>query len=242
MARDEAILASFGPFNNTPTLRLYEWARPTISIGYGQKAAPIAARAPELPLVRRITGGRAVLHEDEITYSVVSLTTHPLFSAGIEAAYSVISRAIVEALISIGVEASLSKGVRRATGKGTADEACFNAPSRYEVMASGRKIAGSAQRRYHEKFIQHGSILYGADDALNAKLFGPAVTKSMTSVSALSKAPKPLLREALTRAFAGALGAAFFESALSGEEEQRAVRLAKEKRLSAPRAPAASMS
>lgn len=172
MAVDEAMLNSAefgGPF--TPALRLYSWSSPVVSIGYLQDASPFDACG--VPLVRRITGGRAILHDREITYSVIAPTDLPFFAGGITGAYSVIARCIAEALCYIGVPAVFSS--ERTSERVVKSPACFYAPSRYEITAGGKKISGSAQRRLKHAFIQHGSILLDIDKNAYRRVFGNEV-------------------------------------------------------------------
>src|SRR4030067_2251956 len=130
MARDERLVtgAETGA-GDMPVLRLYGWSEPTISIGYVQGAASLVRAG--LPVVRRMTGGRAVIHDDEVTYSITAPISHPLFAGGIACSYAVISGCIVAALKNIGISATLSRSTGRGRGEGRA-EACFHAPSRSE--------------------------------------------------------------------------------------------------------------
>jgi len=217
MARDSAILSSLEAGTGVPTVRLYGWSSPAVSIGYLQGAAPFAGLG--LPVVRRVTGGRAVVHSSEVTYSVTGLVDDPLFSGGVMAAYSVISACIVAALRDCGVEAGYSRGEH----KDGRSEACFQSPSRYEVLVEGRKLAGSAQRRMRRAFIQHGSILMGVDEALNERVFGSALKSRMACVAEFSAATRGEVTEALIRRFAEGLGADFIVSGLSGEEARESM-------------------
>lgn len=217
MARDSSILASLEAGRGVPTVRFYGWSSPTISIGYLQGAAPFTGLG--LPVVRRVTGGRAVVHASEVTYSVAGLIDDPLFSGGVMAAYSVISACIISALRDCGVEADLSRGEH----KDRRSEACFHSPSRYEVLIEGRKLVGSAQRRLRRAFIQHGSILMGVDEALNERVFGSALKARMASVAEFSAATRGELTDALTRRLAEGFGAEFTVSGLSCEETRESM-------------------
>ena len=170
MARDSSILRSLEEGVGEPTVRLYGWSSPAISIGYLQGADPF--RGLGLPVVRRVTGGRAVVHSSEVTYSVTGLIDSPLFSGGIMSAYSAISACIIAALKDAGVEADYSRGAL----EGKRSEACFYSPSRYEVLVNGRKLVGSAQRRLKRAFLQHGSILMAIDEELNHRVFGESIS------------------------------------------------------------------
>jgi lipoate-protein ligase A len=212
MARDFSILAALEEGSATPTLRIYGWAAPTISIGYLQAPGPFMGLG--LPVVRRITGGRAVVHSSEVTYSVTGLLSDPLFSGGIMAAYSVISSCIIAALNDAGVDASYSRG----TAAGERNEACFHSPSRYEVLVDGRKLVGSAQRRLKRAFIQHGSILMGTDAELNSRVFGKPLSMKMAGVSEFSSVSRQRLTALLVERFAQGLGATFKASGLTADE------------------------
>lgn len=215
MAVDEALLAALEDGSvERPTLRLYGWKEPTISLGYLQDASPFLGTG--LPIVRRITGGRAVLHLTELTYSIIAPIGHPLFSEGILAAYSVISTCIINALRSAGISAEFSRGSsRREPGR----SACFHTPSRFEVLVGGKKLVGSSQRRFKAAFLQHGSILFGLDAQLNEKVFGPDVVGRMAAFSPYSPIGKDEFAGLLADEFAKGLGAVFTVGALTAEEE-----------------------
>jgi lipoate-protein ligase A len=163
MAVDEAILEVFATQGAPSTLRFYTWSPPTLSLGYGQ---PIASdidlaqcQSLGIDVVRRPTGGRAVLHDDEVTYSVVISANDPRVTSGVLAAYLTISQALIRGLSYLGITAELLP-LRRGTPlpSDAASPVCFATPSSYEVAVAGRKIIGSAQRRAHAVIMQHGSI------------------------------------------------------------------------------------
>lgn len=165
MARDEFLLDRAG---RIPVLRLYMFHPPALTIGYHQDPArildPVALEGGEVDVVRRITGGRALLHEGELTYSVSAGRDSELFGAGLLETYMKISEALREALRSLGVEAVISRG-RAFERAGGPDLPCLVSACRYEITVGGRKIAGSAQRRGSAAFLQHGSILIGPGSA-----------------------------------------------------------------------------
>lgn len=172
MATDEAILIACSEGCSSSTLRLYEWNSATLSIGCFQKASTIIERSSEvnIPIVRRISGGRAVLHFDEITYSIVCVENEPLFNEGIAGAYKTIATSLLSALREVGVNADMHTSYPKDyTSKKLS---CFHSPSRYEIMIENRKLVGSAQRRFKRVFLQHGSILFDIDKELISKLFG----------------------------------------------------------------------
>jgi lipoate-protein ligase A len=166
MAVDEAIFCSYLAGHTPPTLRFYNWSPPTLSVGHFQEITSevdlpaLAERG--FGLVRRNTGGRAVLHHHELTYSVVAGVTDGL-PPSLFNSYLYISKALVNACRIFGVAAELHEG---ATDRMKGTGACFEAPSWYELTVNGRKLAGSAQLRQHGSFLQHGSILidFSAED------------------------------------------------------------------------------
>jgi lipoate-protein ligase A len=226
MAVDEAILAGarIGAAA-APTLRFYGWATPTISVGYLQDAAPFTSFG--LPVVRRITGGRAVLHDMELTYSVAASRGSAVFSGGIASAYAMISKAIIAALADVGIDANFSATDRSL--KRHKSGACFHSPSRYEILAGGRKLVGSSQRRYKDAFLQHGSILYDLDAGLNERVFGEELMDRVTCIKALNRVKIEELREAITLRMAESFNAAFSVQPLTPSERSLCEELVAEK-------------
>lgn len=222
MAVDEALLTAIDTgCSRTPVLRIYDWSEPTVSIGYHQDAMPFEASG--LAVVRRITGGRAVVHSAELTYSIVSPSAHPLFKEGISGAYSVISGCIINALVNSGVKASLAVQGRKTEPKDRAKAACFFAPSRYEVTIEGKKLVGSAQRRFKTAFLQHGSILFTVDRSLHEKVFGAQATgelmERMTGLRPYSDVDKASFTKMLVKGFEEGFGAFFAPGSLTETEE-----------------------
>ncbi len=161
MALDEAISEAVRQKSSPPTLRLYQWEGPSISIGYFQKISEIDTdycSKNNYPVVRRLTGGRAILHDMELTYSLSSLHNSYPFNGSLIDNYKIVSTALLSALNSIGINAEMSLVKKR--HEGHRDPACFKAPSYGEVTVDSRKIIGSAQKRYKNGFMQHGSILF----------------------------------------------------------------------------------
>lgn len=161
MAVDEFLLRRVENDGGAPVLRLYSFSPPAITLGYHQDASKAidisAVEADGLDIVRRITGGRALLHDGELTYSVTA-PVGPPFGQGLADTFLVIAGVIVSALRRSGIEARL--GSARHTGvESSMSSPCLVSTSRHEITAGGRKISGSAQRRTGGAFIQHGSIL-----------------------------------------------------------------------------------
>jgi len=167
MALDEAISEAVIEKLSPPTLRIYKWEKPSVSIGYFQKAADINldyCAEKDYPLVRRPTGGRAILHESELTYSFSSRYDSLSFKGRLLEDYSIISKSLLAGLKLIGVDAINS--LSRERGNGHKNPACFKAVSYGEVTVAGKKVIGSAQKRYTNGLLQQGSILlnFNADE------------------------------------------------------------------------------
>ncbi len=165
MALDSAMAEALAAGGGAPTLRLYGWSPWAISLGYNQREEEIdAARCREsgIDVVRRPTGGRAILHAEELTYCVVM----PSGRRSILDVYNDISRALVRGLSLFGVEATLQRSQPNFPEHYRSPSAipCFTASARYEIEWDGRKLVGSAQRRVTgatNVVLQHGSILCG---------------------------------------------------------------------------------
>ena len=166
MAVDEALLASVGLGISPPVLRLYSWDPPCISLGYAQPVDDIDQKKLQLQgwdHVRRLTGGRAILHTDELTYAVIAPYSEPRLEGGVLESYRRISSALMVALTSLGIGASAHELDPETPGsKETPLPVCFEVPSNYEITYQGKKLVGSAQSRKREGILQHGSLpLYG---------------------------------------------------------------------------------
>lgn len=164
MALDEALLTSVTQGNSPPIIRFYRWSPPAITLGYFQSLEKEvnlkACQKAGVDVVRRLTGGRAVLHQHELTYSLIAPENHQKVAGSILDSYLAISRGLVQGLAKIGVEAELAEGKKNT---GTASAACFDAPSWYEMVVNGRKLVGSAQTRRSGCILQHGSLLCDLD-------------------------------------------------------------------------------
>lgn len=160
MARDAALLDEHRP-GDLPVLRLYRWRPFAVSYGYHQSLEGFDAEAIAAAgygLVRRPTGGRAILHADELTYAVVGTSPSDLFGATLHQTYTRINEALVLFLRDLGLPADVSGGESRDDARGMV---CFKSAGRHEINVRGRKLVGSAQRRRGDVFLQHGSILAG---------------------------------------------------------------------------------
>ena len=170
MALDEALLDWHSEGLIPPVIRFYEWEPATLSIGYFQQAKRDinldAVREQGLGFVRRPTGGRAVLHEHELTYSVIVTESYPNMPESVTEAYRVLSEGILQGFHNLGMDAYFSvpdTEEKRADLKSPKSAVCFDAPSWYELVVEGKKIAGSAQTRQKGVILQHGAILLDLD-------------------------------------------------------------------------------
>jgi lipoate-protein ligase A len=165
MALDEAICEAVRKKLSPPTLRIYKWSRPTLSLGYFQKISDIDldhCREKDYPIVRRLTGGRAILHDDELTYSFCAKKGSLKFNGELHNDYTIISTALVEGMKRCGINAEISFLRKRAADQKS--PSCFKVVSYGEVTVDNKKVIGSAQKRYRNGFLQHGSLLFGFDE------------------------------------------------------------------------------
>ncbi len=214
MAVDEALLRHVA--HSGPTLRLYTWRRPSVSLGYRQPAPAWIERARDegLEVVRRVTGGGAVLHSGDLTYAVVAPLGVPEIPNDLPGSYAWIQAALVAALADLGLAA------RPARGRNGADRlaVCFAGATGYEIELAGRKLVGSAQRRTSWGFLQHGSIRLRDDSALYAKLLLP---EPPPAIDLPALAPGTVM-DALERTFADKLDSALVSAPLSEAERHLA--------------------
>ncbi|KAB2333832.1 lipoate--protein ligase family protein [Bacillus mesophilum] len=193
MALDEALLDWNSEGKIPPVIRFYGWEPATLSIGYFQKVEKEInmdmVKQHGLGFVRRPTGGRGVLHEHELTYSVIVSEEHPKMPKTVTEAYRVISEGILKGFHNLGMDAYFAvpkTEADRESLKNPRSAVCFDAPSWYELVVEGRKVAGSAQTRQKGVILQHGSILLDLDED---KLFS------------LFKYPNERVKERMQKAF-----------------------------------------
>ncbi|UXR48868.1 lipoate--protein ligase family protein [Staphylococcus simulans] len=170
MAMDEALLSFVSRGEIDPVIRFYTWDPATLSIGYFQRLKKEIdiekVKEKGYGLVRRQTGGRGVLHDKELTYSVIVPESHPNMPKTVTEAYRVISQGLLEGFKLLGFDAYFAvpkSKEEREKLKQPRSSVCFDAPSWYELVVEGRKIAGSAQTRQKGVILQHGSILKDID-------------------------------------------------------------------------------
>ncbi|MHB0987335.1 MAG: lipoate--protein ligase family protein [Bellilinea sp.] len=161
MSLDEAIMEAVTAGSQPPTLRLYAWEPACLSLGHAQPVADVDTPALEQrgwQLVRRPTGGRAILHTDELTYSVCAHQENPLMAGGILESYRRISFALTRGLEKLEIKANADNQYGLPEGARANAAVCFEVPSNYEITASGKKLIGSAQARRSLGVLQHGSL------------------------------------------------------------------------------------
>ncbi len=163
MALDESLMLSVMQGHSPPILRFYRWDPPTITLGYSQdlekELLPQMCEERGIQVVRRLTGGRAILHQYELTYSLIASEKEKQVSGTILESYLKISKGLAEGLKIFGIQTDMA--ARPSKSKGSA--ACFDAPSWYEIVWQGRKLVGSAQTRKRGFLLQHGSIPFKLD-------------------------------------------------------------------------------
>jgi lipoate-protein ligase A len=206
-------------------LRFYQWARPTASLGYSQDAAKVVdaafCAAHGIDIVRRMTGGKLVLHHREVTYAIAS-SDATVFTETLRDSYQLISRALLGGLAIMGIRARLAETSPPAYVKGTMP--CFAFPARDEIEIDGRKIVGSAQRRTGPLFLQHGSIPLEKDEALLAAVSRPGEQEDSLGMTSLSEAlSRPVDFDAavgpLVQGFADLFGVTFERYDLTPADE-----------------------
>ena len=178
MALDEALLDWHSEGSIPPIIRFYEWNPATLSIGYFQQAERDinlqAVKDQNLGFVRRPTGGRAVLHDQELTYSIIVSENYPDMPETVTEAYRVLSEGLLLGFRKLGLDAYFSVPETQeslADLKKPKSAVCFDAPSWYELVVEGKKVAGSAQTRQKGVILQHGAILLELDEDLLLSLF-----------------------------------------------------------------------
>jgi len=230
MAIDEALLKS-----KLPVLRFYGWKPAGLSIGYFQSIKNFNfenLKKHGIDLVRRLTGGNAVLHDKELTYSFI--IDDGKMTKSIVESYKEISKGLLQGLKNLGLKAAMNKEV----SKGQKSAVCFNDPSWYEIVVNGKKVIGSAQKRVNGKLLQHGAVLIDVDIEKYCSLFNNCseelikkVGKRMTSIRNELNEEKTYddVKEAMKKGFEKELKAEFEESELSSEEKEMAEELERNK-------------
>ena len=219
-----------------PVLRLYGWDGSALSIGYFQRAGEIdlaACRKSSIRLVRRPTGGRAVLHQQDVTYSVVLPLRRPWTECSIPESYRRINACLQRGLGRLGLLASVTSGPAHAPYPPS--PFCFSAVARHELLVDGKKVVGSAQRRFPTALLQQGAILLDFDPSSLLALLRPdqreAAAGSLAAIGSLrealgSRPDRQDVAAAIREGFSREMGMEFAEGALEPEELKLAGHLA----------------
>jgi lipoate-protein ligase A len=245
MAVDEAILLNHSAGKVPPTIRFYGWQPAAVSLGYFQRCMSEVdidkCKEQQIDVVRRLTGGRAVLHDVELTYSIVVQEEEPLIPKTITASYRYFSNGLLAGLEALGIQAKMTVPVA-AYGqrkKQPTSAACFDAPSHYEVTVQGRKLIGSAQVRKNGVILQHGSILLQFSAEKFVDLLRLPSTEKKVEIAQMLKGRATSVEEVLGRsvtwqevydpmpaAFELALGITLVSGELTSEEQGVSAELA----------------
>jgi lipoate-protein ligase A len=220
-----------------PTVRLYGWQTPTLSIGKNQNIDKEInlnrCRDLGIPVIRRPTGGKAILHGNEITYAIAAPAKHSKFMGGIGDSLKTIGRALIYGLEELNISGStLNEGDYSSPPENKNSPACFASLNKFEILVDGKKLAGSAQKRTRKAFLQHGSILIDLDAELFISLLNVDDKNSSTEqIDKLNRSVVTLnqIREekiefdevvkALQKGFQKALPGNWVSGELSNEEE-----------------------
>ncbi len=245
MALDEAILEAAGRKDSPPTIRLYAWQPACLSLGYSQPAADADRQAlgqRGWGLVRRPTGGRAILHTDELTYAVIGSKDEPQVQGSVLESYRRLSLGLLAGLGRLGLPVQADEVYPQAEGNGSNGPVCFEVPSNYEITVAGKKLMGSAQSRRHFGVLQHGSLplqgdlsrivqaLIFPDEAARRQAAQRLLRRATTVEGFLGRAPSwEEVADALLAGFQGALGIEVAEAQASQAERDRAHQLVVEK-------------
>ncbi|MGD8813642.1 MAG: biotin/lipoate A/B protein ligase family protein [Anaerolineales bacterium] len=240
MALDDAILEAISEGISPPTLRLYAWEPPCLSLGYAQSYADVdhaRLKKKGWDLVRRPSGGRAILHTDELTYALIAPNHHRDFKGGVLGSYRHFSQGLVKTLVLLGLKPEMQV-VGLNQDEWQHSPVCFQIPSIYEITVQGKKLVGSAQVRRRNGALQHGTLpltgditricqvmIFANQDERREAMVKLNQTAS-TVEDLLGRAPSWLqAAEAMVNAFTESLDMQFDRSDISAHEKQRAEEL-----------------
>lgn len=243
MAVDEAILDHAMRGEVLPTLRLYAWDPPCLSLGRAQPFTDVEQNRLQSrgwDVVRRMTGGRAILHTDELTYSVSGAVDEPILAGSLLESYNRLAGALLAAVQELGLRVEMKEG--KADQGGTPNPVCFEVPSTYEITVNGKKLIGSAQARRKEGVLQHGSLpltgdlsricqaLVFPDEPAREAAVERLLARATTVESVLGRGVEwETAAQAFVRAFEAKLGLTLERGELSESELARAEELVSEK-------------
>ena len=243
MALDESILEQVGRRASLPTLRLYAWDPACLSLGHAQPFADVdMTRLKERgwEVVRRATGGRAILHTDELTYSVIAPNDEPRVAGSVLESYNRLAQALLLGVKNLELSVEMKEG--KANGNSIPNPVCFEVPSVYEITVDGKKLIGSAQARKKEGMLQHGSLPLTGDltricqalvfenETARADASKRLLARATTVESALGRAISwETAAQAFIHAFEAQLGLSLERGDVTESESRRADELVKEK-------------
>ncbi len=244
MAVDQAILESVTSGESKPTLRLYAWQPACLSLGLAQPFKEVNTQTLSTrgwDVVRRPTGGRAILHIDELTYAVIAPETEPRVTGGVLQSYLRLSEALLEALRLIGLRPEANQK-DSGSNADKPNPVCFEVPSNYEITVNGRKLIGSAQARRRQGVLQHGAVpLFGdltrvidalqfKDQSTAEKARNRLLAHATTVAQELGAKPSfEEAKQAFVKAFQHTLNLSLLPGGLSEKENHRAEALLNEK-------------
>ena len=240
MALDEALLQEV---RDVPVLRFYGWQPACLSLGYGQRSRLVDARRlreRHMDLVRRPSGGGAILHDRELTWSLVIPAAHPLATGSLQEGYRRIAEVLSHALRTLGIPVAMAQ---ENPGQGRGGPACFAMPAVHELTVAGRKLLGSARVQRRHGLLQHGSLPLAGDVAAICDLLryendlarrrdAARLRERATTLSAVSDGQTvsaAQVRKAMLIAFNACCGANFRESGMTGREQDLAHELERER-------------
>jgi len=243
MAVDESILEHIGRNESFPTLRLYAWDPPCLSLGHAQPFSDVdihRLKQRGWEVVRRATGGRAILHTDELTYSVIAPSNEPRVEGSVLESYNRLAQALLLAIKSLELPVEMKEG--KVNDNATPNPVCFEVPSTYEITVNGKKLIGSAQARKKEGVLQHGSLPLTGDltricqalvfenESAREEAAQRLLERATTVESALGvEVSWEKAKQAFVHAFEAQLGLSFEQGDLSESESKRVEELVKEK-------------
>jgi lipoate-protein ligase A len=243
MAVDEAVLEHAFRGDSPPSLRLFAWDPPCLSLGQAQPYADVdLRRAGERGwgIVRRATGGRAILHTDELTYSITAQPDEPIVAGTVLDSYNRLAGALLRAVRDLGLPVEMQEG--KSAENGAPNPVCFEVPSAYEITVHGKKLIGSAQARKKEGVLQHGSLpltgdlsricqaLVFPDEPARAQAAARLLARAATVESVLGRVVDwDTAAGAFVNAFEAQLGLRFELGELSAAERARADELVRGK-------------
>ena len=223
LATDQAVAEHVRDGASPPTLRFYTWRPAALSLGYGQPLAVVDAdltRRSGIDLVRRPTGGQAILHSDELTYAVMLPRTHALAGGGVLRSYERLSAGFERGFAALGLDAQ--QGAWQPDASDAEGLLCFASPSTHELSAQGVKLMGSAQTRLGGALLQHGSIPFAHDPRIYDVLRLPRPNELPGLRELLPPGPTVgALIEVLATGFAEALRVALTPGQLTDLERKR---------------------